>query len=242
MISFSIVSHGHGPMLPALLSRLLNFPEVAQVIVTLNITELVSFPSDSRVQLVHNQAPLGFGANHNQAFAIATSPYFCVLNPDITFAANPFPRLLGSFSDSDIGLVAPMVKNKESGVEDSVRTFLTPMSILRRRLLGQREVYRFQEGDPNFCVEWVGGMCMLFPSSAYAAINGFDERYFMYVEDADICTRLWLAGYKVLACPSALVIHDARRASRKNWQHFRWHITSLFRYFWKYTGRLPTLP
>jgi GT2 family glycosyltransferase len=54
----------------------------------------------------------------------------------------------------------------------------------------------------------------------------------MYVEDADICTRLWLAGYKFLACPSALIIHDARRASRKNWQHFRWHMTSLFRYFY----------
>jgi GT2 family glycosyltransferase len=64
----------------------------------------------------------------------------------------------------------------------------------------------------------------------------------MYVEDADICTRLWLSGYKVLACPGVVVTHDARRASRKNWQHLRWHIASLLRYFWKYTGRLPRLP
>jgi len=202
----------------------------------------MDLPKDKRITLIQNLEPKGFGANHNYAFTKCKSAHFCVLNPDIAFDLNPFPCLLDSLLDASVGLVAPMVKNKEGGVEDSVRTFLTPMSILRRRLLRQREVYRFQEGDPNFCVEWVGGMCMLFPSSAYAAINGFDERYFMYVEDADICTRLWLAGYKVLACPSALVIHDARRASRKNWQHFRWHITSLFRYFWKYTGRLPTLP
>ena len=162
MISVSIVSHGHGPMLPALLLRLLEFPEVAQVIVTLNIPESVSLPSDSRVQLVHNQTPLGFGANHNQAFAMATSPYFCVLNPDISFAANPFSKLLESFSNRCIGLVAPMVKNTDGGIEDSVRHFPTPFVILARRLFGFKDAYVFSEGDTNFTAEWVGGMCMLF--------------------------------------------------------------------------------
>jgi hypothetical protein len=242
MISVSVVSHGHGALLSKLLDELLAFPEIEQLIVTLNIPESIELPNDRRITLIQNQDPKGFGANHNYAFTKSKSSYFCVLNPDIAFDVNPFPCLLLSLLDAQVGLVAPFVKNEAGSIEDSIRTFLTPMSILRRRLLGHREVYWLKEGDPNFCVEWVGGMCMLFPSSAYAAINGFDEQYFMYVEDADICTRLWLAGYKVLACPSAIVIHDARRASRKNWQHFRWHITSLFRYFWKYTGRLPRLP
>ena len=242
MISVSIVSHGHGVMLAKLLEQVLAFPEIEQVIVTLNIPESMELPKDSRITLIQNQDPKGFGANHNYAFTKCKSSYFCVLNPDIAFNANPFPCLLDSLLDDCVGLVAPIVKNEAGRIEDSIRAFLTPISILRRRLLGHREVYRFRESDHNLCVEWVGGMCMLFPSSVYAAINGFDEQYFMYVEDADICTRLWLAGYKVLACPSAVVIHDARRASRKNWQHFRWHIVGLLRYFWKYTGRLPTLP
>ncbi len=242
MIAASVVSHGHGVMLAKLLEQVLAFPEIEQIVVTLNITESMDLPKDERITLIQNQDPKGFSANHNYAFTKCKSSYFCVLNPDIAFNANPFPCLLDSLLDDSVGLVAPMVKNEAGRIEDSIRTFLTPISILRRRLLGHLDVYQFQKGDPNFCVEWVGGMCMLFPSSAYAAMNGFDEQYFMYVEDADICTRLWLAGYKVLACPSAVVIHDARRASRKNWQHFRWHITSLFRYFWKYTGRLPRLP
>ena len=242
MISASIITHGHGAMLTKLLEQLLAFPEVEQVIVTLNINESIALPKDNRITLIQNKEPKGFGANHNYAFTKCKSSHFCVLNPDIEFDANPFPCLLSSLLDAQVGLVAPMVKNEAGGIEDSIRTFLTPISILRRRLLGHREVHRFKEGNPNFCVEWVGGMCMFFPSSAYAAINGFDEQYFMYVEDADICTRLWLAGYRVIACPGAAVIHDARRTSRKNWQHFRWHITSLFRYFWKYTGRLPTIP
>jgi GT2 family glycosyltransferase len=80
---------------------------------------------------------------------------------------------------------------------------------------------------------------MLFRSSAYAKIAGFDERYFMYVEDVDVCTRLWKAGLKVMVCPSAVVIHEARHASRRSWAHLRWHITSLLRYFSRYLGRLP---
>jgi GT2 family glycosyltransferase len=239
MISVSIVSHGHGPMLPALLLQLLEFPQITQVIVTLNIPESVTLPSDARVQLVHNQTPLGFGANHNQAFAIATTPYFCVLNPDISFIANPFPNLLESFSINDIGLVAPLVKNTNGGIEDSVRHFPTPIAILARRLFGFKDAYVYSEGDANFTAEWVGGMCMLFRSSAYAKIAGFDERYFMYVEDVDVCTRLWKAGLKVIVCPSAVVIHEARRASRRSWAHLRWHITSLLRYFSRYLGRLP---
>jgi GT2 family glycosyltransferase len=241
MITISIVSHGHGVMLAKLLEQVLAFSEIEQVIVTLNIPESIDLPKDNRIILIQNQYPKGFGANHNHAFTKCKSTHFCVLNPDIAFDTNPFPALLASLLDAQVGLVTPIVKNVAGAIEDSIRTFITPISILRRRLLGHREIYRFQVGDSNFSVEWVGGMCMLLPSSIYAAIYGFDERYFMYVEDADICTRLWLAGYKVLACPSAVVIHDARRASRKNWQHFRWHITSLLRYFCKYTGRFPTI-
>ncbi len=54
------------------------------------------------------------------------------------------------------------------------------------------------------------------------------------------CLAPYLAGSWLKITPS--LGPDARRASRKNWQHFRWHITSLLRYFWKYTGRLPRLP
>jgi GT2 family glycosyltransferase len=134
-----------------------------------------------------------------------------------------------------------MIKNPEGGIEDSVRKFISPVSILRRRFFGYRDTYAFQEGDANFSADWVGGMCMLFKSSVYSDIGGFDEGYYLYVEDVDICTRLWSEGLEVLICPSVAVFHEARRASRKNFQHLRWHIAGLLRYFWKYLGRLPKI-
>jgi GT2 family glycosyltransferase len=242
MITVSIVSHGHGVLLPELINQLLEFSEVGQVIVTLNIPELVDVPADPRITVLQNKKPQGFGANHNQAFALCQSTYFCVLNPDITFHQNPFSTLISVFSNTNVGLVAPLVKNHRGGIEDSMRKFPTPFSILCRQFLKHSDTYRFQNGDPHFDVEWLAGMCMLFQSSAYRAVDGFDEQYFMYVEDADICTRLWQSGYKVVGCPSAVVIHAAQRASHRNFQHFRWHLASLLRYFNKYTGRLPQVP
>ena len=239
MITVSIISHGHGTMAVSLAKKLLTFSEIEKVILTLNIPEAIDAPFDSRLQLIENPFPKGFGANHNQAFSFCDSQFFCVLNPDISFSNNPFSLLIQSSSDSGIGLVAPMVKNLDGGTEDSVRKFISPFSILRRGLFGSQDGYVFQEDDPNFFAEWVGGMCMLFKSPAYSGVDGFDEAYFMYVEDVDICTRLWRSGYKVLVCPSTVVLHEARRASRKNLQHLRWHIAGLFRYFFKYLGRLP---
>ncbi len=238
MISISIVSHGHGLMLSPLVGGLLQWPVISKILVTLNIPELVDFPPDDRIQLIHNASPKGFGANHNQAFSLCNSEFFCVLNPDISFCENPFPKMIESFMGG-IGLVAPIVKNLDGEIEDSARRFPSPLSIFCRRIFGHCDGYIYADGCANFYSEWVGGMCMLFKSSAYSRVGGFDEAYFMYVEDVDICTRLWKAGYKVLLCSSAIIFHDARRASRMNFHHLRWHIASLFRYFYRFLGRLP---
>ena len=59
-------------------------------------------------------------------------------------------------------------------------------------------------------------MFMLVRSADYMAVGGFDEGFFLYYEDVDICARLWRSGRKVVICPEAIVVHDARRASRYN--------------------------
>jgi N-acetylglucosaminyl-diphospho-decaprenol L-rhamnosyltransferase len=83
-------------------------------------------------------------------------------------------------------------------------------------------------------------MFMLFRRQDYSRLHGFDEQFFLYYEDVDICVRAWQQGMLILACPRMSVIHDARRYSRRNALHMRWHLASMARYFWKHWGRLPT--
>lgn len=233
-------------MIPALIDQLLAFPQVGKIILTLNTPEFIQLPSDpsvsSRLVRISNKVPKGFGENHNAAFEYCDTPYFCVLNPDISFVGNPFPRLIEGSSNHSVGLAAPIIKSLDGKIEDSVRYFITPTSLMRRYLSSNDGSYPIVEGGVAFYPEWVAGMFMLFNASTYKEIGGFDEGYYLYVEDVDICTRVWLSGKSVLVIPEVVVIHDAQRASRANLRFMRWHIGGLIRYFAKYWGRLPKVP
>ncbi len=233
-ITVSIVSHGHGDMVWALLSQVLKCNQVKKVIVTLNIPEAIPDCLPENVLLIKNDKPKGFGANHNFAFTMSNSDYYCVLNPDIVLVENPFPNLEKIIVNNGHGLVAPVIIDTNGTRSDSMRKNLTLWSIFNRVLgLGQNRYSPMNSVELLF-PDWVAGMFMLFRSEAFIRIGGFDIGYFMYCEDADICRRLWDSGYQIVGCPDVAVIHDARRASHRNFQHLFWHVQSLCKYFIKH--------
>jgi N-acetylglucosaminyl-diphospho-decaprenol L-rhamnosyltransferase len=233
MITVSIVSHGHGNMTSQLLQRLLTFPEVSKVVLICNIPESIIETSNNRVLLLNNPVPKGFGANHNTAFSYCTTEYFCVLNPDIELLKNPFLFLTAAMQSQPSEIAAPLVLTPKGMIEDSVRYFPTLGMLIMKLLGGVDGRYKFNQGQPPFEPDWVAGMFMLFRSNAYMQLHGFDENYFLYYEDVDICRRAKLMGLKIVFCPEVAVVHHAQRASRKNIRHMRWHIASMFRYLSK---------
>jgi hypothetical protein len=99
-----------------------------------------------------------------------------------------------------------------------------------RRLFGPRPLdYDMKSGIVR--PDWVGGMFMLFTHAAYEAVNGFDERYFLYYEDVDISARLRLLGYDIQVDPRVTVIHDGAYSSHRSWKYFKYHVASMFRFF-----------
>lgn len=239
MIAVSIVSHGHGAMVIHLIHSLLACDGVAQIIVTRNVAESLTIPESERIKVLDNKHPKGFGANHNAAFQYCDQPFFCPLNPDIALQGNPFGVLIAEMEKAGASLAAPLVLAPVGSVEDSVRRFPTLRSLVRKICGGRDGRYQARLNDPVFSPEWVAGMFMLFRSADYARLEGFDQGYFLYYEDVDICVRAWNAGMKIIACPSVAVVHDARRDSHRNPRHLRWHLASMGRYFLKHWGRLP---
>lgn len=235
----SLVSHGHGDMVVDLVERLLTLHSLSELIVTLNIPEAFPGLSDKRLRIVRNAHAKGFGENHNEAFRLSQSDFFCVLNPDIVFEADPFPALLKVVQDTAVAMVAPLVLSADGQPEDSMRRFITPITMAKRILGSDSGGYLVRAGGADLFPDWVAGMFMLFRSPCYAKVGGFDERYFMYCEDADICTRLWKAGYKVVGCLSASVVHNAQRASHRSWKHLSWHVLSMLRYLISHSFSLP---
>ena len=243
LITLSVVSHMQGALVGALLDDIarLNILELL-VIVTLNLPEnLVWQPDDYPfyVMVLHNDQPNGFGANHNAAFRRCATPYFCVINPDIRLEINPYPALISCLKTTESAVVSPVVFNLQGGVEDSVRHFPSPFGLVAKAFKINNGHYSFDVGAAPFAADWVGGMFMLFCAADFGAVGGFDEGFFLYYEDVDICARIWKAGHRVVACPQASVVHDARRTSRSNLRYMWWHLSSMGRYFRKHLFSLP---
>ncbi|MDM0011098.1 glycosyltransferase [Variovorax sp. J22P168] len=237
-ITVSIVSHGQLELVRPLIEELDRFSRdmVARVVLTLNIPEpdlLAGMDWGFEVERIENARPLGFGANHNQAFARCATPWFLVLNPDIRFDRDILADLVAQ-ARPDSGLLTPRILEPGKAEPEQHRAIITPHEILVRRRPGYvRPVV------PH----WIPGLFMMFRSQAYREIGGFDERYFMYGEDFDICARTQLAGWKLQVAEDLLALHDARRASRTSRRHLYWHVTSLLKVwgskaFWRFRAAL----
>ena len=261
-LDISLVSHGHGVMvsraLDSLSRSLLGSALQVRVMLTLNLPEpdlersLESRAWPFVLEFIRNSVPLGFGANHNKAFGLCKAPWFAVVNPDVFWSAgdvsfwqsltrdNSSPTDCCSYGEQ-VGLVCPQQLDAEGRRQDFSRALMTPWGLLGR-------VWRRWLGATPSGVaatveraDWVNGACMFFCAEAFAAVKGFDERYFMYCEDTDICLRLQLAGWSLQGLNWS-VVHDAQRNTARSWRHMAWHLRSMLLLwcsgaFWRFVLR-----
>lgn len=232
--TISIVSHGHGKLISHLLGDLARVNTAnMHLILTLNCPEDEAFLAGLvglDYQIIRNTAPKGFGANHNAAFSRSNGDVFVVMNPDVRwpdgFEMNKF---VDRFAASGAGVCGPLVKSGTGSIEDSARYFPSLSRLMVRHLRGIR--------TPDYCatgssieVEWVAGIMLALRREAFVKVGGFDERYFMYLEDTDLCRRIGRAGWTVIYDTRDAIIHDAQRASHRQWAHVSWHVRSMLRF------------
>lgn len=181
------------------------------------------------VQLVQNTANVGFSRGVNQGLAASTAPLVLIMNPDCRLVAGAV-AILRSVLDArpDCAIVGPRVLNPDGSVQGSARgdpdmlTGLFGRTALLGRLLpflpvAKRNVVAeeaIRSGEQSVMVDWLSGACMLARRTALEQVGGFDERFFLYWEDADLCRRLRLHGHHVRYVPSATAIHRVGQSSR----------------------------
>lgn len=221
----SVVSHGHGAAVAALLSDLARHcaGSVGRVVLTLNVPHEPDPVPPGIVwpfvlELRRNVRALGFGTNHNRALAGADESFVCVLNPDIELFDDPFTALVAFAAQPGVGCAYPQQMDDGGEVQDCERELPSPVALWRRRVLGRRETR----------VDWVNAACLVLPRSVWQSLGGFDESYFMYCEDVDLCLRLRKAGWSMVRAP-ARVVHVGQRASHRRLKHLWWHVGSLMR-------------
>jgi len=232
-ITVSVVSHRQNRMVNALLGDLQRFCARRMVLtLTENVPDdalLETSAVNCSIEKIENASPKGFGTNHNAAFARCRTPFFCVVNPDVRLTSDPFGALLETAAKRSVGGVGPLVRSPKGNIEDSARRYPTLSSLLLT-LVRSRPGPDYPTDAGPVDVDWVAGMFVLFRSDAFRAVGGFDERYFLYYEDTDLCFRLRAAGHRVVYDPRSEIIHHAQRASRRNPRRALHHIASAGRF------------
>ena len=155
-------------------------------------------------------ANLGFGRAANRGVASTSAPLVLVLNPDAVVLPGAIEILVATLAvRTRCAAIGPRVENPDGTLYPSARAFPNLIDAIGHGFVGllrpdNRWSRRYLAGDR---VDWVSGTAVLVRRGAFEAVGGFDEDYFMYVEDVDLCWRLRDAGWDVHYEPAAGVVH-----------------------------------
>jgi GT2 family glycosyltransferase len=191
---------------------------------------------------------VGYGSGHNlalKALAGVNAPYHLILNPDIVFHADSLAKLADVMeSHRDVGLVMPRVlypdgshqrlcKLLPAPIDLVLRRFLPgPLKVLVRERTAMYELHCLNPDAPAY-VPSLSGCFMFTRRSVLEAVGGFDERFFLYMEDVDLCRRM-LKISKLLYWPGVTVEHVHQMGSYRNRKLLFMHIRSAIQYFNKW--------
>jgi GT2 family glycosyltransferase len=177
-----------------------------------------------QARLVRNQQNVGFARGVNQGLAATSGPLVLIMNPDCRLVPGALSMLRQELEQSpSCAIAGPRILNPDGTVQGSARgdpdmfTGLFGRTTVLRRVLPGLAVSRrnvVSHGVASVSVDWLSGACILARRDALRLVNGFDERYFLYWEDADLCRRLRAKGYSVRYVPSATAIHRVGHSSR----------------------------
>lgn len=211
---------------------------------------------NTNVHVITLDKNLGFGGGYRQGVHFADGEFLAIINPDIQLKKGCLQNLLAELEkDKTIGLVAPKLQNPDGTTQQNARHFPTPWVMFGRRLSTHFAwAYDYEQAWYNTTtpttVDWVQGSFMCLRREVFTTnLNGgFDPRFFLFLEDTDLCRRLWMQKLKVILVPTAKAIHGEHRLSGGSfWQACRkktfWiHLHSALKYFWKYKGeQLPAV-
>jgi GT2 family glycosyltransferase len=181
------------------------------------------------VRLFVNDINVGFATAVNQGARLASAAELLLVNPDAMLHAGTVQALRDELARHDrAAAIGPGILNDDGSVQGSARgdpTMLTGLfgrSTLLTRLFPRSRLARANvispamvaDGERSMAVDWVSGAFCLIRRDAFDRIGGFDERYFLFWEDADFCRRLRNAGYEVRYMPSVAVSHSVGASSR----------------------------
>lgn len=246
-IFISVISHGHESIIRSLdcLAKLSKLPNVIIVLKNNKPTKnekLKPYCLKNNIHYLDRNTGLGFGENNNFIFnycehhlQMVDEDYFLILNPDVNLDKDVLSNMFGKVQLDKVRLsTLNLFKDKEYTIPDNcVRKFPGALNFISS-FIGRHNssiIDKTLFTTPQY-FDWAAGSFLLFESSLYQTLRGFDKAYFMYCEDIDICWRAKnIQNECLMFYPEFKAIHLAQHANRSVFsKHFLWHLKSILRY------------
>ena len=206
--------------------------------------------SDDRIEYIFNNSNNGFGSGHNIVLKKLIDDNFkekaefhIILNADIIFEENTIEKMIDYMrKNPEIGQIGPKIYESSGEINKSCRLLPTPLNLIFRRFFPIKSIV--DKMDYNYEMRWcdynsimevpiLSGCLMFIRTDILKNVGMFDTRYFMYMEDYDLCRRIG-KKYKVIFYPEVKIIHKHGKASYKTRKMMIAHINSAIKYFNKW--------
>lgn len=200
------------------------------------------FVNKNKADLILSDKNLGYGNAHNLTLDKIDSEFHIVCNPDISLKGETIFNNVYSYlkEHEDVVLISPKVCFPDGSIQLLPKRNPTFLGVVSRRIFEKslrkyREAFEMADFDENeiFEIEFATGCFMIHSTEVLKKVGGFDDRYFMYFEDADL-TRMMAQYGKVIYYPKVRVFHEWKRDGSKNTKLFMIQIISMFKYFRKW--------
>ena len=204
--------------------------------------------SDDRIKYIFNNSNKGFGAGHNIVLQKLIeenekSEFHLMINADVFFEENTIEKIIAYMrKNSDIGQIGPRIYESNGEINRSCRLLPTPLNLIFRRFFPVKSIV--EKMDYSYEMKWydykstievpiLSGCFIFIRTDILKDIGVFDERYFMYMEDYDLCRRIG-KKYKVVFYPKVNIVHKHGKASYKSRKMMIVHRKSAIKYFNKW--------
>jgi GT2 family glycosyltransferase len=254
-ITISLISLNQKPDLERLLPTLMPAAEKAgaEVLLVNNRSTdgtgafmTANYPA---VSVVDNPRLAGYGENHNINLKRATGRYFVIMNSDMTVTPGTF-TVLKDYLDAhpDVGAACPKILNPDGSIQGLNKRYPTVWDLFLRRFMPRplrgffkrrMDAYEMRDVgyDHSYDVPAISGCFMFCRADVLRNIGGFNEKYFMYFEDTDLCRRIQYT-HRTVYYPGAEVTHFWARSAHLKFRYMLYFFGSAFRYFNKWGYKL----
>tara|TARA_R110000787_G_scaffold6697_6_gene23274 strand:- start:5935 stop:6699 length:765 start_codon:yes stop_codon:yes gene_type:complete len=198
------------------------------------------------IDYVFSGKNIGFGRGHNSILEKITneSDYHLILNPDVVFQPIILDKLIEELkNDNELSMIAPKVIYPNNQRQYTARKYPTFLELFFRftgvfKKYTDKKEYRNKDLEKPFYPDFIHGNFMLFKTKDLISLHGFDKRYFLYMEDVDICKKIDQSGKKKMYFPKVAITHTFEKGSSKKIKLFFIHILSMIKYFMKWNFKI----